>query len=128
MLCSKSTTHEIPARAKRPDPVFAAIERHRQAVQAWFAALEADAANGRYNPLTEAIADAALNAERDACLSVLSTVPTTLAGAIAALDYAASPAPVGDGRTILSDWDGEPSELVKRFPAMIAAALRQIGN
>jgi hypothetical protein len=57
--------------------------------------------------------------------------PTTMAGVVATLDYAASTSARDDDRSVLSDWDppiaGDPGyELVKQFPAMIATALRQI--
>ena len=113
------------------DPVFTAIERHRQAVQAWLAAC--DAASVRYDPAAEAIVDAASDRVGDALIDWLTTQPTTIAGVLATLKYAASPSPRDDERSVLSDYNlplGQSSgyDLVMQFPAMIAAALHQIGS
>jgi hypothetical protein len=65
------------------DPVFAAIAQHREAERALSAALR-DAAH-------DAAAVAALDRAHDALVDWLTTSPTTMAGVLATLDYAASP-------------------------------------
>jgi len=111
------------------DPVFAAIKKHRQAAQALSTAHEPP----------DALLAQLSSAEVDALLTWLTTPPTTLAGVIATLEHAARRSDEdGNGShvyTHLSEAalfdpsDGDPDGILKageRFPAMIAAALRQI--
>jgi hypothetical protein len=106
------------------DPVFAAIERHREALRALSTAQ--DDANAVFDWTAEAARDAAYDRANDALIDWLKTAPTTMAGVLATLDYAASA--IDDDRTVLSDMQGGPDfELVQQFPAMIAAALRKLG-
>jgi hypothetical protein len=65
------------------DPVFAAIERHRQAAQAWLKAL--DDAGSRAE---EDAANAMLGHVDDALVDWLTTQPTTIQGVIATLEHA----------------------------------------
>jgi hypothetical protein len=114
-----------PTTAEASDPVFAAIRRHRQAVQSRIPEHDEDAA-GKL-----------LDAESDALLVWLTTPPTTMAGVLATLDHASARQPWPacwrpddhDGCTNLlesADCDHEWFAAIEQFPAMIATALRQI--
>lgn len=124
-----SAWHDATSAQATDDPVFAAIERHRQAAQAWRAAVDAASADG-YDRAAEAARDAAYDHVGDAFDDWVTTRPTTMAGVIATLEYAASPSPLDDDRTVLTYWvlplDGRPDFEPEKFPAMIAAALRQL--
>jgi hypothetical protein len=112
------------------DPVFAAIARHRQAMQAVLSAHEPP----------EAILTQLSRAEVDAFLTWLTTPPTTLAGVIATLEYASHQPYVSrhhpndhvytnlaESAQYIPDDEGDPDNILKageQFPAMIAAALR----
>jgi hypothetical protein len=116
--------------ARADDPVFAAIERHREAAQAVAAAHEPP----------EAILDELSRTEENALLAWLTTQPTTLAGVIATLEYASHQPYVSDypnnhvytNLAEAAQYDpgnGDPDGILKageQFPAMIATALRQI--
>jgi hypothetical protein len=123
-LASQSTAAMTPAAAlaATEDPVFAAIARHREAERALAAALHDDA----YGQA----AIAALDRAHDALVDWLTTSPTTMAGVLATLDYAASPLGGEPGdRTVLSDvWDSAEwlERPVRQFPALVAAALRKL--
>jgi hypothetical protein len=137
--------------ADTDDRVFAAIEAHRGAVRELSAAYEAQ------SDVEEAIPDEhpywsdhseppeliAANSRvddagthhKDALFDFLTTPPVTLAGAVAALDYAASPMfPDEKGankkQTIqLQGSLSRHSELIEasaQFPAMIAASLHKL--
>jgi hypothetical protein len=113
------------------DPVLAAIEKHRQAIQALSALHEPP----------EALVTQLARAEVDAFLAWLTTPPVTLAGVIATLEYASHQPYVSDHHpddhvyTNLAEaaqydpGDGDPDGILKageQFPAMIAAALRKM--
>jgi hypothetical protein len=119
------------------DPVFAAIERHRQAAQTLSAAHEPP----------DALLEQLSAAEEDAFLTWLTTPPTTLAGVIATLEYASrrtceaaayanlAEIPYANlaesAQYCRGDGEDDPSDIVaagEQFPAMIAAALRQIAR
>jgi hypothetical protein len=107
---------EIPV----PDPVFAAIEQHRQAVQA------------RISETDDDNSEQLLEAENEAFITWLTTVPTTMAGAIATLKHA-SRRPYKDAdyanlakSAQYSHGRGSPCDAGEQFPAMIATALHQI--
>jgi hypothetical protein len=112
------------------DPVFDAIARHRQAMQAVLSAHEPP----------DALVAQLSRAEVDAFLTWLTTPPTTLGGVIATLEYASHQPYVSDhhpddhvytnlaesAQYIPGD-EGDPDNILKageQFPAMIAAALR----
>jgi hypothetical protein len=105
------------------DPVFAAIARHREAVQALTTAHE---------PPDELVTQL-LRAEVDAFLAWLATPPTTLAGALATLEYASHRPSVWDypddhvytDPAEAAQYD-DILEVCEQFPATIAAMLRQI--
>ena len=114
MTAAAMTSGEALA-APDNDPVFAAIARHREAERAWSAALRAVVYN-------ETEINALDRAADDAFLDWLTTMPTTMAGVLATLDYASfSLGGEGGDRTVLSD----TRDSVERFPATIAAALRK---
>jgi hypothetical protein len=78
------------------DPIYAAIERHRNAARLWAAAVKVrDAFPDAGNPMTleqQAQLDAAVAGARlpliDAGLDLIETAPTTIGGFVAALEYA----------------------------------------
>jgi hypothetical protein len=113
------------------DPVFAAIERHRQATQALSA---------QHEP-SDALVTQLSRAEVGAFLAWLTTPPATLAGVIATLEYAShrrvSDSPDDHVYANLAEaaqyipGEDDPDDILKageRFPAMVAAALRKIRN
>jgi hypothetical protein len=92
----------VAASAMVPDPIFAAIERHKLAAGAFEAAcLRTDdvAAEEEGRQVTQEDEDAyelATEADKIAMMALLSTVPTTRAGARVAIEYVCS-----------IDWHGE---------------------
>jgi hypothetical protein len=115
------------------DPVFAAIERHRQAAHALSAAYH----------LPDAILDQRQRAEEDALLAWLTTVPITMAGVIATLEHAShrpydSDYPydyvypnLAESTQYCCDDADDPNDILKageQFPAMIATALQKIAG
>jgi hypothetical protein len=117
-LAEEHEPTDAPARAA-DDPVFAAIERCRAAMEEWERSLTGD---------DEALSVQVLLAADNALLTWLTTAPTTMAGAIATLEYAAT----RDCEcTILLEsahYYGERLAAAEQFPAMIAAALRKIAG
>jgi hypothetical protein len=101
------------------DPVFAAIEKHRQAVQAWLA--EDD----------ETLSAQLLAAERDTWVEWLETQPTTMAGVIATMEHA-SHRPYDSSEyanlTESTQYSSDVLDAGEAFPAMIAEALRKIAG
>jgi hypothetical protein len=115
-----SALGELPAVAEASDdPVFAAIERHRQAKLALLTA-RGDAV------------EQLLEAKYDALLAWLQTPPTTLAGVIATLEHATVKHDDGFYEyTHLGEsaqYSGDVRKAGEEFPAMLALALRQIGS
>jgi hypothetical protein len=114
------------AGASADDPVFAAIERHRQVIQARLLALHTDQPDEISNQL--------LTAEGNAFLAWLTTPPTTMTGVIATLDHAShrpsdNVLPGDYTYAHLAEsaqYFGNIRKAGEQFPAMIAAALRQI--
>jgi hypothetical protein len=79
------------ARTGAVDPVFAAIERHRQAMQDAKKAIEPIAGAAEIDFDDHIALIAANEVERDALLEFLLTEPATIAGVLAALEFASSP-------------------------------------
>jgi hypothetical protein len=85
-----------PAIGSEADPIFAAIEAHREAMKAWDGALKAWyrlEETLRFQKPKPGIAEAEEHAnalddrESDAAAELVATTPTTLAGALAVLRY-----------------------------------------
>jgi hypothetical protein len=150
--------------AEGSDPIFALIEQHKQGMRALSAAYRQHSELEKTIPMAqrswtytawdpeppEGCTDppewiAAEIAARDACadeddmlFELLTTEPATLAGAIAALEYASSPTypdnrkggKVNPCEIILIDatnsFDEELKEAAAQFPALIAATLRKL--
>ena len=76
----------------KPDPIFAAIEAHRKAEAAFSSAVKA-ADHGPKPHRNQKKLDAAVNvtdaAAENAALAILDTKPTTIAGIVAVMEYAA---------------------------------------
>jgi hypothetical protein len=108
------------------DPVFAAIEKHRRAVETW------RAAPGETHE-DDKISNQLLAVERDAWCTWLTTPPTTLAGIVATLEHASHrpypPDPDYPDEHVYTNLaeTGEyvPGDVLE-FPTMIAAALRKL--
>ena len=107
------------------DPAFAAIARHREAVQALTTA----------HKLPDELVTQLLGAEVDAFLAWLTTPPTALAGALATLEYASHRPNVWDyPDDTCTQTRPRPAqyndilEACEQFPAPIAATLRQIAT
>lgn len=102
-MAKKSASAKLPAVADAgADPIFAVIERHKLACGDFEAAcLRTDdvAAEEEGRQVTQEDKDAyesAIEADKIAMMALLSTVPTTQAGARAAIEYVCS-----------IDWHGE---------------------
>jgi hypothetical protein len=95
MAAKAGNVHNTPPPQSTTDPIFAAIERHRNAVRLYQAALSVSGAfPDAANPMTlkqAAQIDAAEAGARlpllDAGLDLIETAPTTLEGIVAALEY-----------------------------------------
>jgi hypothetical protein len=98
-----------------PDPIFAAIERHRAAMAVQ--EFEDDEA-----------CSLACEAEWEAREDFLLTEPTTIAGIAAVLDYVNSPDVNTGSQTILHGaWENpDMSDLAESFLPTIAATLRRL--
>jgi hypothetical protein len=95
------------AAAAEPDPIYAAIERHREAAVVWDAAIDvwANFSDGP-EPERERINDAekaARDALDDAGVALINTSPTTLGGIVRALNYIREQMPEDDGIYMPSD-------------------------
>jgi hypothetical protein len=124
---NRSTGSKGAAHLAAPDPVFAAIEAHEEAIENHGVFLDhASEVCVEEREAAEAASAQAAEAEDAALLAWLTTPPTTLAGAIATLEYAAMrdcehTFPLESAR-----YRGERLAAAEQFPAMVAAALRQI--
>jgi hypothetical protein len=86
----------LPAVAAEPDPIFAAIERHKQTAAAWDAAVDVrsnfndlhmtEEQREQRDDLDDAVEDAWRPCEQ-AGIDLLNTEPTTQTGIIAAITY-----------------------------------------
>jgi hypothetical protein len=77
--------------AKAPDPIFAAIERHRTVMQPYDAAVDVRASYDERDESEVERMDAAVDVARERCtetaVDLINTSPTTIAGAVSALRY-----------------------------------------
>jgi hypothetical protein len=102
----------LPSNSEAGDPIYAAIDAHARAYAACSAQQEAE-------PEDEVGLEPLLDAEREAADTLAATVPTTLAGAAAALAYVRS-LHERDNYPLLDDWG------CYVFIASTETALRQI--
>jgi hypothetical protein len=113
------------------DPIFAAIEHRRATVAAHNAALKDSAAEEKMNGAGLAEAKrrerAASSADAKAIRSLFSTVPTTLAGVLALVRYAAECDAAGDDiwMVYMTDED-EPVYGYQALFASVIAALEKL--
>jgi hypothetical protein len=117
------------AKTGAKDPVFAAIEAHLQALQA----VEKAFARDHDNPVAM---EEATEAEQESLLDFLYTEPTTIAGALAALEFASSPAHPGADHTTVHDKpvlaavfeskDSDLNDACAAWPAMIGRNVRRL--
>jgi hypothetical protein len=120
------------------DPIFAKIEAHRAAVKAYLSAaalagsLVDDTPEWRAASVVE---QTTIEQERAAFIDVLTSDPTTLAGAVALLDHGgqdhflgeAPDAPYGQAALFTRvDMKGPLAEAIDRFPARLAGTLRDL--
>jgi hypothetical protein len=127
-----------------PDPIYAAIERHKEAAVVWNAAVDvrADFPEGRA-PLTDEereqcdVLDDAVAAARDTLeqtgVDLINTAPTTLAGIARALNYIREQMLQEDGiympsgLRLADDTDGEyPVAWIEAFLDTIEHAAREL--
>lgn len=109
---------------KPDDPIFAVIERHREVVRAEAQAWRERAVDDSEPPPTNAIWE-------QATIALLSTRPTTVAGAAAVLEYVGTEPE--DGRPEYSIFSGALNymtfeESAEDFLPMIAQVLRDISE
>ena len=77
----------------KPDPIFAAIEAHRKAEAAFGSAVKAADHPGKPYPNQKkrnAVVAATSDAAHNAAIAILDTKPTTIAGIVAVMEYAAA--------------------------------------
>jgi hypothetical protein len=124
-------------RATEVDPIFAVLAEHRAAMKAYLPASEL---SGRLEDDTPewnaawAVTQAAIEREHASLHAVLTTDPTTLAGAVALLEHVGGDnflgeAPEDYGTSLLAaqaPGEGPLAEAADRFPARLAVALRNI--
>jgi hypothetical protein len=124
------------------DPIFAVLAEHRAAMKA---CLSASAISGNlvdHTPKWEAawpVTQAAIKREHAALLAVLTSQPTTFAGAAALLDHVGQDQFLGeaeedlhDPETTLTAWVGtvdaehELAKATRDFPRRLAATMRRL--
>jgi hypothetical protein len=124
LRCAADINHKEAERIGRrietikADPIFAAIEDHRQANAAYIAACDSDPEDK-----DEATTNARMDEHVDALATFLSTKPTTIAGCAAALAYAQQLTDDDDG-ALFETWMDEISQPASLFLGNLAAALR----
>jgi hypothetical protein len=113
------------------DPIFAAIDAHRQELDRRNQTIEAIcAAEDRH----KAEERDAWHRYEEASIALLKTKPTTMAGVVALLNYVALPECSGPGacETILDgarlSSNREAAAAAERFPALSAEVLREIAG
>jgi hypothetical protein len=113
-----------------PDPIFAAIEDRRGTITAHNAALKDSAAEERENGAglveTKWRERVAKNADAKAIRVLLSTVPTTLAGVLALVRYAAECDAAGDDIWMVYMTDED--EPVYGYQALFASVIAALEN
>jgi hypothetical protein len=91
-----TSTAEGAAGLAEPDPIWVAIERHRQSAKLWESAVDAEACfpgldmndeQARQFEVLQQARQAARDTLDDASIDLLNTVPTTLAGIVTAIQY-----------------------------------------
>jgi hypothetical protein len=115
----------IPAQAAQPDPIFAAIERHRAARAVWW-----ESPDGETNEESENRLDRAGGAAEQTLADVLSTKPTTIAGCVALLRHVHDHLTTyeeGGEAYILSNAADDTGAAAQKFLLMIATALADAG-
>jgi hypothetical protein len=129
---SRVACHRSPSRDGRgspcqPDPIFAAIALHRRLYGEWSADIHASENDPKPGSPEDIASDRQLERADEALRAFLGTAPTTLGGAIAALEYAASPeGGICEDYTNLESGAQLEGDAADRFPQMIADALRQM--
>jgi hypothetical protein len=104
------TVPAVVAASAEPDPIFAAIERHRSAWVDWSAAVEYEFGLRRADPrhvVAEAATQAKADIRHDRCFNLVEIYPTTIGGVVALLQYYAGTFEL-DGKTYWRDNFGMP--------------------
>jgi hypothetical protein len=116
------TALAIP-RTDELDPIFAVIAEHQAADLGVIAAFARE--DREYDD--DEITDAAQERAGDAGYDLFTTAPTTIAGAVALLEYLGTDATAWNADQTIWKWaaDGTGDE-VREFPSFLAAALRNI--
>lgn len=120
------TVPAVVAASTEPDPIFAAIERHRQSIAPWLAAVEYEFGIDRNDP-RHAEAER-MTAEKqgnllETCADLIRIYPTTIAGVVALLRYFAQSA--ADDRVY---WPGRHTDYELDLARHAAAALERIAR
>jgi hypothetical protein len=120
------------------DPIFAVLAEHRAATRTYLRASEISGSLEDETPEWNAAwteTQAAVKREHAALYEVLTTAPTTLAGAVAVLDHVGQDNFLGEagdedyGESLLScqvHGGGLLAEAAERFPARLAATMRRL--
>jgi hypothetical protein len=122
------------AKTGAADPVFAAIEAHKQAMADVQVKVEPIAKVVEPDPDNEDAFAEACDNERETLLEFLLTEPTTIAGALAALEFASSPmfpklhdrCPCPVLAPAFVNGDGDLARASACWPAMIARHVRRL--
>ena len=117
------------SRTEALDPIFAAIEAHKRALDRRNEIIEAICAAEERHKVEER---EAWHSYEDAAIALLTTKPTTMTGVIAMMSYVGLPECAGPGacETILDgarlSSNRQAAAAAERFPALGAEALREI--
>jgi hypothetical protein len=130
------------AAAAMADPIFAVLAEHREAMKAYLSAADVSGRLVDDTPEWNAawtVTQAATKREHAALLAVLTTQPTTIAGAARLLDHVGQDQFLGEAEedldepeTILTVWTGtvdaenELATATRHFPRRLAATMRNL--
>jgi hypothetical protein len=116
----------LPALATEPDPIFAAIERHGYVRDAYIVAMR----ELHDDPDRQEEYEEHIDNYDDACLSLVTTRPTTLAGVVAVLTYVAAPEWPREDQSLLEgiaeSSDEALADASRGFVLLIADVLKQL--
>jgi hypothetical protein len=124
-------------RATEIDPIFAVLAEHRTAMKTYLPASELSGRLEDDTPEWNAawtVTQATIRREHAALYAVLTTNPTTLAGAVALLEHVGQDSFLGEapedyGMSLLAaqaPGEGPLAEAADHFPGRLAVALRNI--
>jgi len=108
------------------DPIFAAIEQHKEARAAYLAAMDAPGEDREIHGAE----DACQQAEHDVFYELFARAPTTVVGMAALFEHLASPRWEGDSdytviQSVAEDWESAP-EAAAKWATLMAEAFRKM--